>query len=169
MAARRHSRWEYGPADQVVTITLNSLGAGGGARQSLAIDNSVDGFIDAIVSATIKSGGAAAGGNANYCSSIFVWGAMDLAKLPDGITGTDAGFTAGVAPLEFAAVISGERSGFNPVLNKTNTGIFSVARALGGALPKYWGLIVVNDTKTTLAASGHALKYQGVRRGAYDA
>lgn len=162
-------RWEYGPADQSITITLDSL-ASTASRESDYIDNTVDGFIDALVTASIKSGSAAAANVADYCTDVFAWGAYALSTLPSGIAGVDGAHTGSEGgQLQFVGRVSGERSGNDAVLNKTTTAVFSIAHALGGLLPPYWGLVIRNCTNTVLATSGHSVMYQGIKRALIDA
>lgn len=42
---------------------------------------------------------------------------------------------------------------------------FSVAQAFGGVVPKYWGVVIQNQTGQALASSGHSVTYDEISYG----
>lgn len=151
----------YGSNNQAITITLTSLanasGTYGAGRASTAVDNSTNDFLDALVFVKIKtSASALANDKAVY---VYAYGTSDGgSSYSDGITGTDAAFTATNPPnVRLLGVI-------NAVATSTTYvgGPFSVAQAFGGQLPDHWGIYVVNFTGQSLDASVGSAWYQGV-------
>lgn len=152
----------YGSNGQAITITLTSLanasGVNGAGRASTAIDNTANLFLDALVSLKIKtSASALANDKAVY---VYAYGTSDGGTdYTDGITGSDAAFTATNPPnVRLIGVI-------NAVASSTTYvgGPFSVAAAFGGVLPDHWGIFVVNFTGQSLDASVASAWYQGVQ------
>ena len=76
------------PASAALTITLNSL-ASAGVRQSTAVDNTSNLYVDAIVNviAVLASGTPSSGIN------VYVAGSEDGTNWPDGLGATDAAYT----------------------------------------------------------------------------
>jgi hypothetical protein len=147
----------YGSNNQGITITLASL-ANSGARASTVVDNTVNVFLDALVSLVIKTGasGVVSTGSVN----IYAYGTTDGGtNYSDGATGTDAGITLTSPP---NAKIIGVGS---LVANATTykIGPFSVAAAFGGVLPDHWGIIVQNNTGGSFDSTegNHTKDYQG--------
>jgi hypothetical protein len=148
----------YGSNNQAITCTLASL-ASNGQRSSLAVDNTTNLFLDALVQVGIKSNatGVAATGTVN----VYAYGTADGGTTyPEG-AGTDAGVTLTVPPnarligvLNVVAVATTYKS--EPM---------SVAAAFGGVLPDHWGIIVENKSGAALdSTEGNHLKiYQGVQ------
>lgn len=149
---------KYGTANQTITITLASL-ANNGARESTAIDNTSNLFLDAQVGGKVKSG--ASGTLATGQVNVYAYGSADGGTTySDSATGSDAAITLTVPP---NARLIGM---INVVANATTYefGPFSVAAAFGGVLPAFWGIIIENKTGGTLDATGgnHNVHYQGV-------
>ena len=139
-----------------LTLTLNGL-ANGAGRQATAVDNTANGYLDVQAVITIKT---AAGSLGNpTVLTVYAYGSEDGATWPDGITGTDGGWTApttitgrvvGVVPTDAAATA------------RTLT-LASIANAFGGVLPAFWTLAVVNATGLALdGAAGGSVNYRGV-------
>lgn len=148
----------YGTNNQGATLTLNSLASSATAgRASTAVDNGTDKFVDALVTVDINfPNSAPANDQAIY---VYAYGSVDDgATFSGGVTGTDAAYTMDdPTVLKLIGVIP------IPTQNKTyKGGPFSVAQAFGGVLPEHWGVVVRNYAGQTLAASGNAVKYQGV-------
>lgn len=148
---------KYGTSNQSITITLASLGDGS-ARESTAIDNSGNLFVDALVAVKIKTG-AASVSSTGYLN-IYAYGTADGASSYNGnATGTDAAVTL-TAPPNLAMI-----GVLNAVANATTyRGLFSVAEAFGGVLPDHWGIVIENKTGAALDATGgnHGVAYQGI-------
>jgi hypothetical protein len=152
----------YGTNNQAITCTITSLanatGSNGAGRASTAVDNTTNLFLDALVQVKVKtSASALANDKAIY---VYAYGTADGGTdYTDGITGTDAAFTATNPPnVRLIGVI-------NAVATSTTYvgGPWSVAAAFGGVLPDHWGIFVVNFTGQTLDASVGSAWYQGVQ------
>lgn len=144
----------YGSNNQTITITMDSV-TNNNARQSTAIDNSTNTFLDALVFANI----AITTGSATGYLNIYAYGtANGGSTYTDGASGSDAGFTMPTTPnLRLIGVLN--------IANSTATyrgGPFSVAVAFGGILPSHWGIVIENKTGVTLDSSGHSVYYQGI-------
>lgn len=150
---------KYGTSNQAITCTITSL-ANAAQRSSLAVDNTTNLFLDAIVVVKVKTNaaGTSATGNVN----IYAYGTADGGTTYGGGEtgmGTNATVTLTSPPnIKKIGVI-------NAVANGTvyDAGPFSVAAAFGGVLPDHWGIVVENLTGATLDASVGSAWYQGVQ------
>lgn len=148
---------KYGTTAQVITITLASL-VTAAARSCLAIDNTTNLFLDALVQLQIKSPASATA--ATGYISVYAYGTVDGGTTyPEGC-GTDVGVTL-TAPNNLRLIGT-----INMVANATTykSMPMSVAQAFGGVLPAKWGICVVNNSGGTLDSTGgnHVVQYQGV-------
>ena len=149
---------KYGTNAQTITCTLASL-ANNGQRQSTAIDNTSNLFLDALVEVSIKSN--ASGTSASGYVNVYAYGTVDGGTTySDGATGTDGSITLTSPPnMRLIGVI-------NVVANATTYagGPFSVAGAFGGRLPDHWGIVIENKTNAALDSTegNHKKVYQGV-------
>lgn len=147
---------KYGTSNQAITCTITSL-ANNGQRQSTAVDNSSNLFLDALVFVIVKSA-AAATSSTGYVN-IYAYGTADGgSNYSDGASGSDGAITLTSIPnMRLIGVI-------NVVANSTTykAGPFSVAVAFGGVLPDHWGIVVENKSAATLDASVGSAFYQGV-------
>ncbi|MDE1766573.1 MAG: hypothetical protein KGI27_09945 [Thaumarchaeota archaeon] len=147
----------YGTNNQAITITLASL-TNAAFRQSTAVDNTTNLFLDALVSVVIKT--AAASTSSTGYVAVYAYGTTDGGThYTDGASGTDGAFTPTTPPnIRLIGLI-------NAVANSTTYvgGPFSVAAAFGGVLPDHWGIIVENETGATLdaTAANFVADYQG--------
>lgn len=168
-------KMQYGTTNQGITITLNSLASSStSGRQSAAVDNRTNLYLDALVAMqlTIPAGGTI--GN-DKCIYVKVFGTADdtnygaerqTAGIQQTLVATDAGYsetdpTVGPSPLILARTI------VVPVAPTTTDGVyvippFSVANLFGGVLPAQWGIFVRNYTNIGLKASGNSAWYQGI-------
>jgi hypothetical protein len=149
---------KYGTNNQAITITLASLGSTS-QRQSTAIDNTSNTFIDALVFLIIKTG--ASGTTSTGFLNVYAFGTADGGtNYSDNAGASDAAITL-TAPPNMRLIGS-----INAVANATTykAGPFSVAAAFGGTLPDHWGIVVDNETGHALdATSGNfSVFYQGV-------
>lgn len=149
---------KYGSNNQGITITLASL-ANGSARESTAIDNSSNLFLDALVQLKIRSNSS--GTSSSGMVYVYAYGTADGGtSYSNTASGTDAGITLTVPP---NARIIGTIA---VTANSTNyeSHPFSVAQSFGGVLPDHWGIIVENQSGAALdSTEGNHLKfYQGV-------
>lgn len=149
---------KYGSNNQTITCSVASL-ANNSARESTAIDNTSNVFVDALVFLQIKTGAAstATTGFANIYAYGTCNGGTDYS---DNASGTDAAITLTSPPnMKLIGVI-------NMVANATTyyAGPFSIASAFNGILPTNWGIVVENKCGGTLdtTAGNHAIYYQGI-------
>lgn len=148
---------KYGTSAQVITITVASL-ANAGARSGLAVDNTTNLFIDALVQLALKSPASAT--SATGYVNVYAYGTTDGGTTYAEGAGTDAGVTLTAPPnVRLIGVINMVA---NAVTYKSEP--FSVAQAFGGILPAKWGIIVENKSGGTLDTTGgnHLVQYQGV-------
>jgi len=146
----------YGSAGQAITITLASL-ADGAIRQSTAVDNSTNLFMDALVSVKVKTG--ASGGDAGDVIKVYAYGSVDGGTTYSGeCTGTDGSISTNrnLSLLYVIKANAATTTFYSPPL--------SVASAFGGTLPQKWGIVVENSTGAALDGTGgnHSVQYQGV-------
>ena len=146
----------YGNNNQAITCTITSL-ANNGQRQSTAVDNTSNDFLDALV--FVKAKTAASSTAATGSINIYAYGTADGgATYSDGASGADGSITLTAPPnMRLIGVL-------NAVANSTTYegGPFSVAAAFGGVLPDHWGIVIENKTGNTLDASVGSSWYQGV-------
>lgn len=145
---------------QNFTLTLASLASSATAgRESTAVDNSSNLYLDAICQVSVKlQTGTPGSDKAVY---IYAYGSVDGTNYTDNATGSDAAITLRdptnarlvcVIPVPDSGAVTYESSPF------------SIAQAFGGILPPKWGIIVRNYTNVTLSATegDHFYKYRGV-------
>ena len=146
----------FGTSNQAITCTITSLG-NTAARQSTAIDNSANLWLDALVFVTVKTSSSALA-TVPYVN-VYAYGTADGgSNYTEGATGTDGSITL-VSPtnLKLIGTIS------CPSTSTTyKAGPFSVAAAFGGILPEKWGIVIENQTGQSLDASVGSAIYQGV-------
>src|SRR3990172_867482 len=119
---------KFGTGNQGITVTLASL-ADNGARESAAVDNTANLFLDALVMLKVKTG--ASGTLSTGYIEVYAYGTSDGGTTySDGATGSDAAITLTAPPnARLLGVI-------NAVANATTykSGPFSIAAAFGGIL-----------------------------------
>lgn len=148
----------YGSNNQAITITLASLGSAS-QRQSTAIDNTTNLFMDAKVSVKIKTG--ASGVSATGFVNVFAFGSADGGTTYNGGCGaSDAAFSGNKDALIFLGSI--------PAIANATTyvGLFNLSRAFGfGGIPASWGIVIDNQSGAALdsTAGNHAVLYQGIQ------
>lgn len=146
---------KYGTNNQAITITLTSL-ANNALRQSTALDNGSNLFLNAIIMVKVKSNASSTSAS-GYCN-VYAYGTADGGTTyGDTVTGTDGAVTLTVPPnLTLLGVI-------NVVANATTyVRHFSIAQAFGGVMPDHWGIVVENKSGNTLDASIGSAHYQGI-------
>lgn len=152
---------EYGSV-QALTITLASLADSATAgRESTAVSNTTDKFLDVLVSARIKpqnSGSISAPSAVLFYVAASIDGGTDY---PDAVAGTgDAAVTINSPhQLKLLGVIN-----VAAINVSYKGGPWSVAQLFGGKMPEKWVIVAINDCGTALSATGsdHFVKYQGV-------
>ena len=149
----------FGANNQAITCTITSL-ANNAQRSSLAIDNTTNLYLDALVSVKVKTN--AAGTSASGAVNVYAYGTTDGGTTYGGgeaNMGTDAVVTLASPPnIRVIGVI---------VANANATAYavsgMSVAAAFGGMLPAAWGIVVENKTGAALDASIGSANFQGVQ------
>lgn len=154
----------YGSAADV-TITLASLATDANkltGRESTAVDNSSNLFLDYLVSGKIT-----AGTSPTASKSIEVWcvGSWDGTSWPDVFDGTDSAETitsADIKPLVCRLVASMPTS--NTSDRTYHFGPVSVASLFGGMCPVKFSFFVTHDTAVNLnsTAGNHQVRVQPV-------
>lgn len=148
---------EYGTSTGL-TITLTSLASSLTAgRESTAIDNTTDKFIDALVQVVVKlAAGTPAADKAVY---VYAYGSEDGTSFTDNATGSDAAITLTDPPnARLIGVIQCPAAGGLSYESQP----MSVAKAFDWMLPRKWGIIVRNNTNVALDTTGNSAKYTGV-------
>lgn len=140
-------------AAAAITCTIAAVATGSTGRRSAAIDNSTNLFDDALVHVTVTCGTVSTGG------TIYVYA---YASGDDGTTYETGGST------DAAYTLRGDEHLIGTIAGVTSTavsGVFSVAKAYGGVMPRNWGIIITQTGCGTLSATegNHIKKYQGVQ------
>lgn len=152
----------YG-ANTAITITLTSL-ASAGYRESTAIDNTSNLFLDAFVGGITQIGAVAADGQIE----IYAYASWDGTSYTAGVTGSDAtitwGTTGGVDGYNDLVTLGTAAVDTTDDNDDVEWGPFSIASAFGGRLPPKWGIVVKNNTGTAFHATGtnNLVRYRGV-------
>lgn len=146
---------KYGTST-AITIGMASL-ATGTARESAAVDNGTNLYLDALVSVTVKTAAGTPGSDGLVY--VYAYGSEDGTNFGDNATGSDAGLTMRTTTnLALIGVIA------CPTASTTYVGQpMSVAAAFGGRLPRKWGVVVENKTNLSLDSTGNAAAYTGVQ------
>lgn len=141
-----------------ITISLVSL-AQAAARESTAIDNTTNLYVDAMVYLAIKLQTGTPG--SDKVINVWFYGSEDGTNYGDNATGSDAAVTLR-SPHNFIGpwIINTPDSGGLTY----KTVIPSVARFFGGFLPKKWGIVIENRTNVTLSATegDNTKEYRGL-------
>lgn len=149
-----------GAAGTAITLTLTSL-ADGNWRQSTAVVNTSNLYLDALVGGSTQVGTTpTAGGTID----IYAYGQYDASgEYTAGASGSDAAYTADgeETSLKLIGVVQVDDTSDQDY----EWGPFSVAAAFGGVLPQRWGLVVENNTGATLNATGtnNEVAYTGIK------
>lgn len=152
----------YGADAAAITITMASLADSSTAgRESTAIDNGTNLYLDALVQGYIKTQNS---GTISDPKVVLVWayGTADATggAYPDAVTGTDAAITMN-SPNQLRLLGAINVAAINTTYKG---GPWSVAACFGGRLPEKWGIVVQNDCGTALSATegDHDWWYQGI-------
>ena len=147
----------FGTNNQTITLTIASL-TNTSARESTAIDNTSNLFMDVKVAVKVKTN--AAGTAATGAVNIFAYATADNGTTySGGATGTDAAYTNNKDALIFLGSL--------PTIANATTyvAMFSLSRAFGyGGIPAKWGIVIDNQSGATLDSTGgnHSAVYQGI-------
>jgi len=158
----------YASTGTAITITMTSL-ADGGYRESAAVTNATNKYLDALVGGSIQVGAVAADGTIE----IYAYASADGGTTySGGLAGTNETITWGTTPatssvngvsqLVLLGVLDVDTTDDN---NDIEFGPYSIAAAFGGVLPEDWGLVVGNSTGTAFHATGtnNGLHYSGIK------
>lgn len=144
-------------ASAAITLTLTSL-ADGSYRQSTAVDNGTNLYMDAHVGGSLQTGTSPTGGTIE----IYAYADIDGTLYTAGASGTDGAYTADGEEglLKLLLVITPDTTSDQDYV----WGPVSVASAFGGILPKKWGLVVANNSGAALNATGtnNTTDYYGI-------
>ena len=154
-------------ASTALTLGLTSL-AIDGYRQSTAIDNTTNLYLDALVGGSTQVGVVTVDG----ALEIYAYGTWDNGtNYSGGLDGVDATITWGTTPstssvegfrqLVLLGVVSVDATDDD---NDIEWGPFSVAAGFGSILPLKWGIVVKNATDIALHATGtnNSVEYTGI-------
>jgi hypothetical protein len=154
----------YGTEAQGITCSLASL-ANAAARESTAVDNSSNKYLDALVQVriTLANGGTIGSDKKVY---VYAYGTVDTATpvYPDKVTGSDANITLD-APSQLKVIGVIECAAYVTASVVTFTmPPASIAQAFGGILPTKWGIVVENRTNIAFTSGESDKKkiYQGI-------
>ncbi len=131
-------------------------------RESTAVDNSTNKYIDALLSGKIRTGTTP-----TTARRIQVWVYAeidDTPTYPDVLDGTDSDETITSDDIKVSALrLAAEMSTDATTGRDYYFGPISVAALFGGVLPQRWGVFVTHDTAVNLdvTAGDHFIKYTG--------
>lgn len=153
-------------ASAALTMTLASLASDTNllaGRQSTAVDNSSNKYLDYLVGGKVKAGTSP---TASKSIELWLFGQEDdTPTYPDTLGASDANVTMTTSDIKNAAMFliqaiptdstTGRVYWFRP------TGI---AQYFGGAVPKHWGIFIVHNMGVALDSTGgnHVLSYQPI-------
>lgn len=150
---------KYGGSNQSITITLNGL-ANDAKRESAAVDNSTNCFLDAMVQVKIATN-ASADSTGDKSVYVYAYGtADDGAGCSGNASGSDAAFGTDPQQLNNCRLIGVIHAPMQNLIYESD--LMSVGAAFGGLLPQRWGIIVHNKTGQTLKTSDCSAVYQGL-------
>jgi hypothetical protein len=150
---------QYGGSNQSITITINGL-TSDAKRESTAIDNSTNCFLDALVQVKIATN-TSADSTGDKSVYVYVYGTADEGTSCSGnASGSDTSFGTDPQQLNNCRLIGVI---YAPTQNQIyESDLMSISSAFGGFLPQRWGIIVHNKTGQTLKTSGCSAVYQGL-------
>ena len=149
---------EYGTSTAIV-IGLGSLASSQDAgRESTAVDNGTNKYIDALVMVRIQlQAGTPAADRAVY---VYAYGSEDNTNFTDNATGADAAITLTNPPNSklVATIVCPDAGGL-----VYESQPFGIAKAFDWMLPRKWGIIVRNNTNVAFhaTAGNHVCTYTG--------
>ncbi len=138
-----------GAAGTAITLTLTSL-ANGSWRQSTAVDNTANLYLDVLVGGSVQTGTTP---TADATIDIYAYGQYDgSGEYTAGASGSDAAYTADGEETLLRYVTS-------IIVDATSDqdyewGPVAIASCFGGVMPQRWGLVVENNTGASLNATG---------------
>lgn len=144
----------FGTSNQAIACTITSL-ANNGQRQSTAVDNTSNLFLEVLIAGKIKSGGS--GTAATGTAVIYAYATADGGTTyGDTVTGTDGTVTLTSPP---NLMVIGT---LNMVANSTSYALDPLPLSQRyNMIPDHWGVVVQNLSGGTFDASIASLWYQG--------
>lgn len=146
---------KYGTSNQALTITMAGVVSNAG-RESTAVDNSSNKFVDALLVVKIRTGSS--GTSSTGTVAIFAYGSVDGGSVYSGnATGSDAALTPTNMVQIGSIAVAADATTYK-------SAVISIAAAFGGTLPERWGIAIQNLTGATLDATGSnfSATWQGV-------
>lgn len=146
-----------------ITLTQTSL-TNGSYRQSTAVDNSSNKYVDALVGGSVQAGTSpTSGGTLDF----FVYAERDdgggTSQYTAGCSGSDAAYTADGEEDELFSL-------YSVTVDATSDqdyewGPVSVAQAFGGVMPRKWGVVLKNSSGVTTNATGtnNEVRFAGIK------
>lgn len=149
---------KYGGSNQAITITMNGL-ADDAKRESAAIDNATNCFLDALVQVKIATN-TTTDSTGDESAYVYAYGTSDGGTSYSGnASGSDAAFGTDPQQLDNCRLIGVIHAPTKDKIYESEP--MSIASAFGGLLPQRWGIIVHNRTGQTLKSSDCSAFYQG--------
>lgn len=148
-----------------LTITLASLATSSSllvGRESTAVTNVSNLYVDALVSGQIMTGTSPTAGTIEVWAYGLIKHATSTPTYPSPVTGSDAGITF-VAETKLRRLIASIPT------NATSNTAYSVhptsMASLFGVLPIKWGVVVIHNTAVNLnsTAGNHWIHMQGIK------
>ena len=150
---------KYGGSNQSITITINGL-ANDARRESAAIDNSTNCFLDALVQVKIATN-TSADSTGDKSVYIYAYGTADDGTSCSGnATGSDAAFGTDPQQVNNCRLLGIIYAPTQNLIYESDP--MSIACVFGGVLPQRWGIVVHNKTGQTLKTSDCSAFYQGL-------
>lgn len=148
----------FGTASQPITCSLAPGGTGlanGNSRESTAINNTVDLFLDALLYLAIKVGTVAN----ERVIKVYFYGSEDGTNYTYNATGSDASITL-TAPVNLRGPFLIQC----PTSSVTYKVVVSVAQFFDGIMPAKWGIVITNSSGASLDTTegNHTKEYRGV-------
>ncbi len=149
---------KYGSSNQTITVTIDGL-ANDAKRESTAVDNAANCFLDALVQMNIATN-VAVDSTGDKSVYVYAYATADSGATYSGnASGNDAAFGADPQQLSNCKLIGVI---YAPMQNKVyESEPMSIGSAFGGLLPAGWGVIVHNKTGQTLKNGDNLAFYQG--------
>lgn len=150
-----------------LTLTAASLASDTNllaGRASTVVDNTSNVDLDHLLSGTIMTGTSP---TVSTTIEVWAWASYKTASgtptYPDSITGTDANKTLTSANVKYGAL----RLVASITVDSTSNRPYYFApvsiASLFGALPKFWGVFVVQNTGAALNAANQDLQYERIQ------
>ena len=155
---------KYGTS-QTIACTVASLASSStrvAGRESDAVDNTSNLYDDALLSGKVTTGTSP---TASRQIDIWIYSDDGNNNYPSGFTGSDSAETVASATFRNAALRLAQSIIVDVTDNRTyHFANISIAALFGGAMPRKWGVWVVQDTGADLHATGsnHEFRYVGV-------